>query len=203
MLKKIFDMDNPLMQGLSTAAYLMILNLLAVACCIPVITAGASLTALHDVMRDMIRREETYPAKMFFVSFKKNLKAGSLMGLVFIAAAVLILANYYAAAAFIPPFRFVSLALGIVLLAVSFWAFALLARFENTVQGTLKNAILLTAGCFPQTAAATVFTIAFYLAALKFTTVIAPVVIMFCLSLPVYVAAFLMDGTLKKMEAGN
>ena len=125
------------------------------------------------------------------------------MGLVFIAAAVLILANYYAAAAFLPPFRFVSLALGILVLAVSFWAFALLARFENTVQGTLKNAILLTAGCFPQTAAATVFTIAFYLAALKFTTVIAPVVIMFCLSLPVYVAAFLMDGTLKKMEAGN
>lgn len=203
MIKKIFDMDNPLMQGLSTAAYLMILNFLTVICCLPVVTAGASLTALHDVMRDMVRHEETYPAKMFFDSFRRNLKAGSLMGLIFIAAAVLILFNYYAAAAFLPPFRFVSLALGIIVLAVSFYAFSLLARFENTVRGTLKNAVLLTAGCFPQTAAVTAFTIAFYLAALRFTTVIAPVALMFGISLPVYVSALLLNNTLERMEAGN
>jgi len=203
MIKKIFDMDNPLMQGLSTAAYLMILNFLAAVCCIPVITAGASLTALHDVMRDMVRHEETYPARMFIDSFKKNLKEGSLMGLVFIAALILIAFNYYAAAAFIPPLRFLSLALGIIVLAVSFYAFALLARFENSVSGTLKNAVLLTAGYFPQTAAMTIFTIAFYLAALRFTTVIAPVALMFGFSLPVYVSAFLMNHTLEKMETGN
>lgn len=203
MIKKIFDMDNPLMQGLSTAAYLMILNLLAMVCCLPVFTAGASLTALHDVIRDMVRHEETYPAKMFFDSFKKNLRAGSRMGLIFIAAAVLILANYYAAAAFLPAFRFISLALGIVLLAVSFWAFALLARFENTVRGTLRNAILLTAGYFPRTAGMTAFTVIFYLAALKYTAVIAPVAIMFGFSLPVYVCTILLNGILEKMEAGN
>ena len=203
MIKKIFDMDNPLMQGLSTAAYLMILNFLAVICCLPVATAGASFTALHDVMRDMVRHEETYPARMFLDSFKKNLKAGSLMGLLFLGAAFLILFNYYAAAVCLPPFRFLSLALGIVELAVSFYAFSLLARFENTVRGTLKNAVLLMVGCFPQTAAMTIFTIVFYLAALKFTAVIAPVVLMFGLSIPVYVSAVLLNKTIERMESGN
>lgn len=200
MLKKIFDMDNPLMQGLQTAAYLMILNFFTIILCIPVVTAGAAFTALHDVSISMIRQRETYPWKMYIDSFKKNLKQGILMGLIFIAAALLLLFNYNAAAAFIPPFRFVSLALGIILLAVSFYAFALLAVFDNTTAGTLKNALLLTAGYFPRTALMTVFAVAIIVLALRFPTLLAPVLLMFGFSLPVYVSALIYDPVLKELE---
>ena len=57
-MKKIFDMDNPLMQALSVAADLIALNILALLCCLPVITAGAGLTAMNDLTIHMARQEE-------------------------------------------------------------------------------------------------------------------------------------------------
>ena len=46
---KFFDLDSSLMQGLNKVADLMFLNLLTLLCCVPVVTAGASFTALHYV----------------------------------------------------------------------------------------------------------------------------------------------------------
>ena len=46
-MKRLFDMDNPLMQALGILADLMVLNLLTIVCSLPVLTAGAALTALN------------------------------------------------------------------------------------------------------------------------------------------------------------
>ena len=59
-MREFFDMEGPFFRGLSTMADLMILNLLALICCLPVITAGASLTALHYVCLKILRGEERY-----------------------------------------------------------------------------------------------------------------------------------------------
>ena len=67
---KFFDLESPLMQILNKVADLMILNILTVVCCIPVITTGASLTAMHYVALKMARNEECYIARDFFKSFK-------------------------------------------------------------------------------------------------------------------------------------
>ena len=74
MLKKLFDMDNPVMQALSTAADLLVLNMLTLLCCLPVVTAGAALTALHDVVYKIVLHEETYPYRMFFPAFRAILR---------------------------------------------------------------------------------------------------------------------------------
>ena len=47
MLKGLFDMDNPFWRFMSLVADLIILNLLFVLCSIPIITIGASTTALY------------------------------------------------------------------------------------------------------------------------------------------------------------
>ena len=203
MLKKIFDMDNPLMQGLQTVAYLMILNILVFLLCIPLITAGAAFTALYDVLRDMVRHEETYPAHMFFDSFKRNLRQGIIMGLLFLIAIIVISFNYLSASIMIPPLRFLSLALAVIMLAVSAYAFPLLARFENSVRGTLKNAFLLMIGYFPRTLGICVFTILFYYLIVRFPTVCAPLVLMFGISLPCYVGAVILDSVLETLESGE
>ena len=44
---RIFDMDSPVMRFLGRLADLMILNLVTLLCCLPVVTIGASLTAMH------------------------------------------------------------------------------------------------------------------------------------------------------------
>ena len=47
---KLFNIDSPVMRFLGKVADLMILNLVTLLCCIPVVTIGASLTAMHYVL---------------------------------------------------------------------------------------------------------------------------------------------------------
>ena len=46
------------MSGLSAAADLLVLNLLAILCSLPIFTIGAAVTALDDVCFRMIRQED-------------------------------------------------------------------------------------------------------------------------------------------------
>ena len=48
-MSSFFSMDSPAMRFLSRVCDLMILNLMAIVCCIPIVTAGASLTALYTI----------------------------------------------------------------------------------------------------------------------------------------------------------
>ena len=69
---RIFDMDNKFFRFMSKVADLCILNIICVVCCIPVITAGASITAMYYVTLKMVRNEEAYIIRSFFKSFKQT-----------------------------------------------------------------------------------------------------------------------------------
>ena len=69
---KLFNIDSPVMRFLGKVADLMILNLVTLLCCIPVVTIGASLTAMHYVLLKMVRNEESYIVRSFFKSFKRD-----------------------------------------------------------------------------------------------------------------------------------
>ena len=45
MWNRIFDMENPLMRTLGAICDLLVLNLLTLLCSLPVVTAGAAITA--------------------------------------------------------------------------------------------------------------------------------------------------------------
>lgn len=62
---KLFDLDSSLMQALNKLADLMWLNILTVIFCIPVVTAGASITAMHYMALKMARNEECYITRDF------------------------------------------------------------------------------------------------------------------------------------------
>ena len=55
---KFFNLDSPVMQALGKMADLMWLNILTLICCIPVVTVGASLTAMHYMALKIVRNEE-------------------------------------------------------------------------------------------------------------------------------------------------
>jgi uncharacterized membrane protein YesL len=200
MLKKIFDFENPFMQALSTAADLLILNLFTILCCLPVVTAGAAWAALNDVVYKMVKHEETYPYRMFFQAFRANLKKGIPLGLIFIGAAVLVYLNYLAASMTLPPFRYLSVAVGMLVLAIGNYAFALTARFENTVKGTLKNAWKLAIGWFPRTLGMVVFETVVFVAGIHFYSIGLPLLFLFGFSVPCYVCALLYAPVFKRLE---
>jgi uncharacterized membrane protein YesL len=199
-VKKIFDMDNPLMQALSVAADLLALNILALLCCLPIVTAGAGITAMNDLVIHMARQEETYLVKPFFRSFRANFKQSSLLWLLILAAAALLYFDYHAAAVYAPMLRYPIAAIGVMLLAVAMYAFALLSRYENSVFGTLKNAVSLAIGFFPRTLGMVVFTVAFWVLAIHFYRFGVPVLVLFGLSLPCYICALLLRGVFDQLE---
>ena len=69
---KVFNFEGPVFSFLSRLADLFWLNLLFVICSIPVITIGASSTALYYVTLKMAKDEEGYITRSFFKSFKEN-----------------------------------------------------------------------------------------------------------------------------------
>ena len=78
-------MDNKFFVFMGRVADLMILNILCIICCIPIITIGASVTAMYYVTLKMTRNEESYIVRSFFKSFKENFKQATVIWLVALA----------------------------------------------------------------------------------------------------------------------
>lgn len=199
-MKWLFDMENPVMRSLSAAADLIVLNLLTILCSLPVLTLGAALTALNAAAIRIVRGEETAPVKDYFRAFRENFKKGTGMGLLFLLIFAVLIADYLAAGSYVPILRPVLLAIALLILMLGQYAFALLARYENTIGGTLKNALLLAVGYFPRTLGMAVFTVVLWLLAIQFLRYGAPILVLFGLSLPCYVTILLLQSVFANLE---
>lgn len=199
-MRKIFDMDNPLMRALSTAADLIELNFFALLCSLPLVTLGAAWAALSDVSLKLVRAEEGSVARDYFRAFRANIKKGLPLGLLFLLAAALLYFDYLAAAEYAPPMRPAILAIALIVLSIALYAFALLPRFDNTLGGTLKTAAKLAVGFFPRTAGMLVFAVAFWLLGLRLWRLMLPALLLFGLALPCYFAAILYNDVFRRLE---
>ena len=152
----IFAADSKLTVVLNTIGNLMVLNILALICMIPVVTAGSSLTALYTMTMRIVRKEEGSIIRGFFGAFKDNLKKSTaiwLMGgglLVFMAFDIWILRSVTGNFGLV--YRVLLFVLMMFVGMVLMNALALTARFENTVKNTLKNALVIVASHLPQSA---------------------------------------------------
>lgn len=153
-MDRFFSLDSPVMQFLNRMADLVILNMLALLCCLPVITAGASLTAMHHVLLQMVRGEESYVAKTFFRAFASNFKKATAIWVILLAAFGILGADIYISVrtGLVPHFLMVMIGMIVLLVLFVFqWVFPLTARFENTIPRTFLNALFLAVGRFPVT----------------------------------------------------
>ena len=203
-MREFFDMEGPFFRGLSTVADLMILNLIALVCSLPIVTAGASYAALHYVCLKIIRGEENYITKQYFSAFKQNFKQATLAWLLYLALIVLLITDCRIITGGVVKVPFPIL-IGIiiatfVLLMTALYVFPLLARFENTLGGTLRNAVLLTVGAFPRSLLMMVFMLV-PVALIFVSPAIIPFLLMFGLSVPVLGCAWVYNPLFKKLEA--
>ena len=155
-MRNLFRLDNPVMQFLSRVCDLMIVNVLFWLCCLPVVTVGASLTALHKVTQSIVLNEDGGVVKPFFRAFRGNFRqatAGWLVLAVFLAglAADLLLAQAYLTGNSLLVCRWLCLVLGVVVLSISVYYFHLVARYENTVRQHAMNAAILALVKLPRT----------------------------------------------------
>lgn len=67
-MNRFFNMDNKFFVFMGRVADLILLNILCILCCIPIVTAGASITALYYVTLKMARdRRILYYPKLFLL----------------------------------------------------------------------------------------------------------------------------------------
>lgn len=200
---KIFDMDSPVMRFLNRVGDLLILNILMMICCIPVITIGAAYTAMHYVILKMIRGEEGYLFKGFFKSFIRNFKQATILWIIMLLVIAVyvgdILIFNFSGIVFPKALVVAVVAVAIFLIMVATYIFPLLARFDNTVKNTIKNAVIFAFANLPKTLAMVVI-YALPLVIGYFSTYSYIFIFMFGISLPAYGAAWIYSGIFKKFE---
>lgn len=200
---KFFDMESPIMRTLSRVADLMILNLLVAVCCIPIITIGASYTAMHYVVLKMIRGEDGYLVRGFFKSFKENFKQATLIWLLMLLVIVVYVGDAlifsFSTIVFPKPLVIAVVAVGVIIFLISMYIFPLLARFENSIRNTIKNAAFMAVGNLPKTILMAVI-YALPLVICYFSTYAMLFVFLFGISVPAYGAAWLYSNIFKKFE---
>ena len=200
---KLFNLDSPVFSFLNKAADLIWLNILTFICCIPVVTIGASMTALNYVVLKMVRNEEGYITRSYFKSFKQNFKQATVIWLILLAVIMVLAGDFYilryALLEFPTWIKVALLAVVVLFLISSMHLFPALAKFDNTIKNTFKNSFLMGILSLPKTilmifcwAAPVVVGLTLYQ--------IMPLVFAFGISLPAYMCALLYNKTFKRFE---
>ena len=200
---RFFDLDSPFMSGLNKLADLVILNLITLLGCLPVLTAGASLTAMHYVLLKMVRNEEGYVFRDWFKSFKRNFRQATVIWIIFLAAGTMAALDLWIIqenGGAIPLFMKVFLILVILIVYAAYvWVFPILARYDNTVIKTVANALTMAFRVLPRTVLMGI------LAALPslifiYLPQVFPIVFLFGFTVPGMACAVLYSPVFRRME---
>lgn len=136
-------------------ADLIILNLICVLCCLPIVTIGPSLTALHYVTMKMVRNEESYIVKNFFKSFKENFKQATIINLIMLVVGIMLFLDINIvkrmSGKLYSGLFVVFIAFLLLYMLVFLYIYPVLAKFYNTIKHTFINAFLMSIRHLPYT----------------------------------------------------
>ncbi len=133
-MDKWFDSDNAVMKALSKVFDVIYLSIVFLLFSMPVVTMGASLTALYYATVKVVRRERGYIFSEFWRSFKTNFVQATIAWILFLVMMALMFFNVqvmnqeggemggYLVGVYI--------AIGILVLATACYLFPVLSRFE-------------------------------------------------------------------------
>ncbi|MGX8688824.1 MAG: YesL family protein [bacterium] len=147
-MKSFLNPESPPMKFLTAIGYAACLNCFWFLCCLPVVTAGASTTALYDVMQKVVLSEESRIISSFFASFRKNFRQATKAFLVLLAAGIFLGVDGYILfhLRFQGAFWTFLTAVWLVMMAafciILLYIFPLMARFENTTFLMIKNSLM-------------------------------------------------------------
>lgn len=145
-----FSTDSRFFRIMSRVADCMILSILWFLFSLPIITAGATTASLYYCVCKVLREEQGYAVSSFWHSFRSNLKQGTLITLIFLAAAL-------GAGAYIrmqaeaarPDIYVVSLLAAVFAIAWLHCLLTYIAKFRTGFGTVLKNSLVICIANFP------------------------------------------------------
>ena len=154
---KLFNPDSRIMIFLSRLADLVILNILWLVCCVPVVTIGASTTAMYHVIRHWQKDSVSSIMRDFFQSFKEDFKQATPVYLILLIPTVAVVMNAMLIfnpenSAAVPSYLLVIWFISaLILLFISSFVYPVMAFFADTLFKTLRNAMVLALAHLPRT----------------------------------------------------
>ena len=201
-MKNMLDLDGPLVRALSDLNTLVILNILTALFCIPVITAGASVAAMHYVIMEMFENRGDGAAREFWKRFKENLRNATPVWLILLAAAVFIFVDcriIMGGQTGLPRAMLVPLYIGAFIEAsIAVYAFPLTARFVYSTGATFKNSAILAVANFPRTVLMVLYHVIMPYLLFNVSRLL-PLFFLVGISLPAYFSALLYMPVIRKM----
>ena len=149
--------ENIVWRFLNKMTDLLMLNLLFLMCSVPVVTIGASLSAMYAVNLRSIRYGDGYVVKVFFKSFKQCFKQATLAWLLFCVFGGVLYLDYrfwqQTGGNLAKTMSIMSLAIAIVSGIVFLWLYPVIAKMQDAFIRQVKNAAAMAVGYLvPQTA---------------------------------------------------
>ena len=202
-MRKFLNPDSPLMIFLSNLTDIIVLNVLCFICCLPVITIGPSVTAMHYITLKIARDEEIYVLRDYFKAFKENFKQSIIAWMVFLVITAVFFVDYLILKDMgLENTKVFLMIIGAIYLLVCFtmmYVFPLMARFENSLKQTVKNAFFMSIlHIFKTVIMAVIYTIPFVLLPLHYNVLM--VFLLVGLSGPAYFNSFIWKSIFKKYE---
>ena len=192
-MNSLFHYDGYLNRILTKLMYIVALNLLFLICSIPVITIGASCTAMYTVLFRFVRNDEPDILKTFFKAFRENLKKAFCIWAAMLAAAGTLAVNYYALyhmdGGWTEALRVFFNFIFIIWVMLWVYIFPAAAYYKNSVLGYFQFSIRVAIANLPVTAAIILIQAAMLLAILFFAQYMQmAVILLICcvFSLPAY-----------------
>ena len=150
-----FHPDSEFMQALGRVADFVILNVLCVLFSLPVVTAGAAMTAKYYVSMKIIRGEEPVVFQAFWRSFRDNFKQATMIWLPALVILLVLAWDWYAVVygdsqGMPAAGRILLLVMTIVVCMITYAVFPFLARFQMSTMEALKGAMVFCFLHFPK-----------------------------------------------------
>lgn len=197
---KLFDINSNFFHFMTRVADCMFLSLLWLLACIPLVTIGASTTALYYCAVKVIREEEGGLWKSFWHSFRINFKQSTILSLPILLACgfwFAVLEAMAVAGQSSEPLYIVALMLLAVAIAWLHYIFSYIARFTDTLRVVLRNTFLICISEFPRSLLLLGMFVA-VVVAIMLNWPVSPVILVFVPSVYMLIASFLLERIYRK-----
>lgn len=94
-MAKLFDYNNPIWRFMGKTADFFILTIVWAVCSIPIVTIGASTSALYYVVLKMVKNHEQYIIRSFFRYMKENFVSSTVVWIMVLAMGFIPAAGFF------------------------------------------------------------------------------------------------------------
>lgn len=195
-MNSLFSMDGPIYRFCNFISDLFILNLFWMIFSLPIVTIGASTTALFYVWGKWLRKDNVYLFKDFWKSFKENFKQATIIWIILLCLFAIVgfnIRNMNLLGSNMNWLLVLQIALLLQLIIITVYIFPVLSRFNMNITNCFKTSFFFGGRHFITTILSVItFVIVLYI------TYLTGFLVLFSMSIYALISSYMMEKVFKK-----